>query len=196
MGRRATSLAFDVSDPREVQAAVDRALAEYQAIDILVNNAGITRDGLLLRMKDEDWDRVLGVNLKGAFNCTRAVVRGMIKRRFGRVVNVASVVGLMGNAGQVNYASSKAGLIGFTRALARELAGRNILVNAVAPGFIDTAMTEGLPASVKEGLLRSIPMERFGSSEEVARVVAFLVSKDANYITGQVINVDGGMLMA
>lgn len=195
LGRRALPLSFDVSDPRAVDQAVGAAEGAFDAVDILVNNAGITRDQLLIRMKDEDWDRVQAVNLKGAFNCTRALARGMMKRRFGRIVNITSVVGLMGNAGQVNYAAAKAGLIGLTRSVARELAGRNVTVNAVAPGFIDTAMTEGLPEAVKQSMLGNIPLGRFGSSDEVARVVSFLVSADADYITGQVINVDGGMVM-
>jgi 3-oxoacyl-[acyl-carrier protein] reductase len=196
LGRRAMAVSFDVSDAAQVQSCLDRIGEEFGPLDILVNNAGITRDGLVLRMKEEDWDRVLAVNLKGAFLCTRAVARGMMKRRFGRIINITSVVGIMGNAGQANYASSKAGLIGLTRSLARELAGRNVLVNAVAPGFIDTAMTKGLPEAVRESMLRGIPLERFGSAEEVARVVAFLASSEADYITGQVINVDGGMVMS
>jgi 3-oxoacyl-[acyl-carrier protein] reductase len=194
-GRRALALSFDVADAGQVQAAVERAETELGPIDILVNNAGITRDGLLMRMKDEDWDRVLAVDLKGAFHCTRAVCRGMIKRRQGRIVNITSVVGLTGNAGQSNYAAAKAGLIGFTRSVARELGGRNILVNAVAPGFIVTAMTAGLPEAVRESMKGAIPLQRLGTPEDVARVVAFLTSPDSDYLTGQVLNVDGGMVM-
>ncbi len=196
MGRRSRALSFDLGNQGEVETALAELAKEFDAIDILVNNAGLTRDNLLLRMKEEDWDRVLAVNLKGAFLLTRALSRGMVKRRFGRIVNISSIVGVMGNAGQANYAASKAGLIGFTRSVARELAGRNILVNAIAPGFIQTSMTDGLPEAVKEGMLKSIPLARFGTVQEVSRVVAFLVSPDAGYITGQVLNVDGGMVMA
>lgn len=194
-GRRALVVRADVSDSGEAAAMVERAVKEFGRIDILVNNAGITRDNLLLRMREDDWDAVIDVNLKGAFNCTKAAVRYMIKSRFGRIINISSVVGLFGNAGQVNYAASKAGLIGFAKALARELGPRNITVNTVAPGFIATDMTEQLAEKVKVDLLSRIPLGRFGSPEEVAGTVVFLASDVAAYITGQVIVVDGGMAM-
>ncbi len=185
----------DVSDPEAVKSMVARVEAELGGVDILVNNAGITRDNLLLRMKDEEWDQVIQVNLKGALNMTRAICKGMMKRRKGAILNVASVIGLMGNAGQANYAASKAGLIGFTKSVARELASRGVRCNAVAPGFIQTAMTEALSPEAVEGLQSQIPMGRLGDPEDVAKVVRFLAGPSASYITGQVLVVDGGMVM-
>ncbi|MBW1981664.1 MAG: 3-oxoacyl-[acyl-carrier-protein] reductase [Deltaproteobacteria bacterium] len=186
---------LDVSDYGAVQEFFRDIAKRLGRVDILVNNAGITRDNFLTRMKEADWDAVLAVNLKSAFNCTQAASRYMMKQRYGRIVNIASVVGAMGNAGQANYAASKAGLIGFTKSVARELAGRNITVNAVAPGFIETDMTAVLSEKVKEAFLAQIPLKRAGKPEDVARVVAFLVSEAASYITGQVIHVNGGMYM-
>ncbi len=194
-GAQAKLIQFNVADAGQVQQAVDEILKESGRLDLLVNNAGITRDNLILRMKEEEWDAVLAVNLKGAYNCMRAVSKAMVKQRFGRIINISSVVGVMGNPGQANYVASKAGLIGLTKAVARELASRNITVNAVAPGFIQTEMTESLPAKVKEEMLAQIPLGRFGTPEEVAQTVAFLASEAAAYITGQVIHVNGGMLM-
>ncbi|NIM50277.1 MAG: 3-oxoacyl-[acyl-carrier-protein] reductase [Gemmatimonadales bacterium] len=185
----------NVSDPGQVEHSVIEVEKELGPIDILINNAGITRDGMLVRMGDQEWDSVLAVNLKAAFSMTKLVARGMMKRRWGRIVNIASVVGLTGNRGQANYAASKAGLIGFTKAVAKELASRNVLVNAVAPGFIDTAMTKDLPDNVREALMGQIPLGRLGSPEDVAKAVLFLVSDLADYITGQVVVVDGGMVM-
>src|SRR5690606_486271 len=164
-------------------------------IDILVNNAGITRDNLLMRMKEDEWDDVINTNLKGVFLCTKAVTRQMMKQRAGRIINIASVVGVMGNAGQANYTAAKAGVIGLTKTTARELAARNILVNAVAPGFIETEMTEVLPEDVKNAMLSQIPLAKFGQAENIAKAVAFLASDDAEYITGQVLHVDGGIAM-
>jgi len=186
----------DVTDLEAVLAAAETVLETFSRIDILINNAGITRDNLLVRMTPKQWDQVLDVNLKGAFYCTRAVARSMMKQRRGRIVNVASVVGIMGNAGQANYCASKAGLIGFTKSVAREFAARSITVNAVAPGFIATEMTRELSEKNRDAFLQAIPLARFGQPEDVARVISFLVSEDAGYITGQVINVDGGMLMS
>ncbi len=186
---------MDVSDENSVKQVVDQILGESPSIDILVNNAGITSDKLLLRMTTEDWSRVLSINLTGTFLVTKAVMRGMIKQRFGRIVNIASVVGLIGNAGQANYAASKAGIIGFTKSCAKELAGRNITVNAIAPGFIETRMTEGLPDEVKQEYLKVIPMGRFGQVDDVAHLALFLASDQSSYITGQVFCVDGGMVM-
>lgn len=185
----------DVTQSEELQTVLKTVEAELGPVSILVNNAGITRDNLLLRMSDEDWDRVLAVNLKGAFNATKAVARGMMKRREGAIVNIASVIGLMGNAGQANYAASKSGLMGFTKSVARELASRGIRCNAIAPGFIKTAMTDGLDPEVVEGLKSQIPMGTLGEPRDVARLVRFLVGPGAAYITGQVIAVDGGMVM-
>ena len=186
---------LDVSDYQAVQEFIKGVVERYGRVDILVNNAGITRDTLLSRMKEVDWDAVLAVNLKSVFNCTQAVARYMMKQRYGRIVNIASVVGAMGNAGQANYAASKAGIMGFTKSVARELASRNVTVNAVAPGFIETDMTAKLPERARESFLTQIPLGRAGEPEDVARVVKFLVSDDASYITGQVIHLNGGMYM-
>lgn len=195
MGRRAVAASGSVDKPEDVEAFVAKISSELGRIDILVNNAGITRDTLLLRMKEEEWDSVLSVNLKGAFLCTKAVAKLMIKQRNGRIVNISSVVGLMGNAGQVNYSASKAGLLGLTKSVARELASRNITVNAIAPGFITTSMTEVLSENVKKDLMTQIPLGRLGSPEDIANTALFLVSDAASYITGQTIAVDGGMVM-
>lgn len=191
----ARGYACHVENAAEVDATVAQIVADMGAIHGLVNNAGITRDALLARMTQEAWDAVIGVNLTGTFNFTRAVVKGMMRQKFGRIVNVTSVVGQMGNAGQANYCASKAGVIGFTKAAARELASRQITVNAVAPGFITTAMTDGLDAQAKERLGQQIPLQRLGTPEDVAHVVAFLLGDEAAYVTGQVVNCDGGMWM-
>ena len=185
----------DIADSSAVEAMVANVVKEFGTIDILVNNAGITRDALLMRMKDEDFAKVLNTNLKGVFYCTKAVSKLMMKKRSGRIVNMASVVGLVGNAGQTNYAAAKAGVIGFSKSAAKELASRGITVNVVAPGFIGTDMTAGLPESVKEKMLTDIPLGRMGEAEDVANAVLFLASDQASYITGQVVNVDGGMVM-
>ena len=185
----------DIADSSAVEAMVANVVKEFGTIDILVNNAGITRDTLLMRMKDEDFAKVLDTNLKGVFYCTKAVSKLMMKKRSGRIVNMASVVGLVGNAGQTNYAAAKAGVIGFSKSAAKELASRGITVNVVAPGFIGTDMTAGLPESVKEKMLTDIPLGRMGEPEDVASAVLFLASDQASYITGQVVNVDGGMVM-
>ena len=185
----------DIADSAAVEAMIADVVKEFGAIDILVNNAGITRDTLLMRMKDEDFAKVLDTNLKGVFYCTKAVAKLMMKKRSGRIVNMASVVGLVGNAGQTNYAAAKAGVIGFSKSAAKELASRGITVNVVAPGFIGTDMTAGLPESVKEKMLTDIPLGRMGEAEDVANAVLFLASDQASYITGQVVNVDGGMVM-
>jgi 3-oxoacyl-[acyl-carrier protein] reductase len=195
-GGRVLTYKANVAEPAEAAALVKAAIDEFGGLDILVNNAGITRDNFILRMKDEDWDQVLGVNLKGAFNCTKAAAKVMIKNRSGRIINISSVVALIGNASQANYCAAKAGLIGLTRAMAKELGSRNITVNAVAPGFITTEMTAGLPEDVKETMLSQIPLKKLGGPEEVAELVAFLASDAAGYITGQTIAVDGGMSCA
>lgn len=194
-GGSASAVRLDVTQGEEVRKVFESVAKEHKLLDILVNNAGITRDGLLIRMKEDDWDKVLATNLKGCFLCTQQAAKQMIKQKRGSIVNIASVVGVMGNAGQANYAAAKAGLIGLTKTTAREVAVRNITVNAVAPGFIDTAMTQKLSDKVKEKLLEQIPLARLGSSKDVADCVCFLVSDRAGYITGQVINVNGGMLM-
>ena len=195
LGAEASFEKVDVADEMAVSAWTDQVAARYGRIDVLVNNAGITRDALLLRMKAADWDLVMNINLKGAFLCTRAVVRYMAQQRSGRIVNVASVVGVVGNAGQANYVASKAGLIGLTKTVAREFAARGITVNAVAPGFIETQMTAVLSEKVKEGFLSQIPLGRAGTAEEVAGAVTFLASDQAAYLTGQVLHVSGGMYM-
>lgn len=195
LGVMVNSLRCDVADPQDVNTLMDTAIDQFGRIDILVNNAGITRDGLLMTMKEADFDAVLHTNLKGTFLCTKAVSRIMMKQRWGRIVNLSSVVGLHGNAGQANYAASKAGVIGLTKSAAKELATRGITVNAIAPGFIDTDMTAALPETARTALLSTIPAARLGAAEEVAKTVAFLASEDAAYITGQVLAVDGGMSM-
>jgi 3-oxoacyl-[acyl-carrier protein] reductase len=195
LGRKALAVGGSVAEAKAAEAMVEKTVETFGGLDILVNNAGITRDGVLLRMKEEDWDLVLSVNLKGAYLCTKAALRTLIKRKGGKVINIASVTGQMGNAGQSNYAASKAGLIGFTKSVAREYASRNIQVNAVAPGFIDTAMSQAIPQKERETLIRVIPMERLGTAEDIAGAVLFLASPAADYITGQVLNVNGGMYM-
>lgn len=194
-GGSAMAVVGDVSRMADAQQLIERALEQFGQIDVLVNNAGITRDNLLMRMKEEEWDEVLAINLKGAFNCIKSVTRQMMKQRSGRIINITSVVGQMGNAGQANYAASKAGIIGLTKSVARELASRNITCNALAPGFIETDMTGALDEKVRESLQAQIPLGRLGSVSDVARAAAFLAGDEAAYITGQVINVDGGMVM-
>jgi 3-oxoacyl-[acyl-carrier protein] reductase len=194
-GGKAFSFQADVSRFDQAAAVVEAAVKEHKTLDYLVNNAGIARDNLLMRMREEEWDAVLAVNLKGVFNFSKAVIRPMINTRFGRIVNISSVVGAIGNPGQANYAASKAGVVGLTKSLAREVAGRGITVNCVAPGYIATAMTEGLPEAVKKAFLDMIPMKRMGTPADVAQAVKFLLSDEASYITGQVIHVNGGMYM-
>ena len=195
LGQKCLAVQADISKLADVERLIEEATAEFGKIDVLVNNAGITRDGLLMRMKEEDWDAVIETNLKGVFLCTKAVIRGMMKQRSGRIINMTSVVGVMGNAGQANYAAAKAGVIGFTKSTAKELASRGITVNAIAPGFIHSDMTAILPESVKEEMVKAIPIGRMGEADEVADTVIFLASNSARYITGQVIHVDGGMVM-
>jgi 3-oxoacyl-[acyl-carrier protein] reductase len=194
-GVQATAIQSDVRNLTEAQNTVDAVVKEYQRIDILVNNAGITRDNLIMRMSEDEWDSVIAINLKGTFNFCKAASRQMLGQREGKIVNIASVVGVMGNAGQVNYSASKAGVIGLTKTLAKEFASRNIQVNAVAPGFIDTEMTQKLTPQQREALAGAIPMKRIAKPEEIASVVVFLASPAASYITGQVVNVDGGLVM-
>jgi 3-oxoacyl-[acyl-carrier protein] reductase len=184
-----------VASQQDVQNFFNTIVEESGRVDVLVNNAGITKDGLLVRMKEEDWDRVLGINLKGAFNCIQAVAKTMMKQRSGRIINITSVVGVMGNAGQANYTASKAGLIGLTKTAAKELAPRGITVNAIAPGFIETSMTINLSEKVRQALLAQVPLGRMGRPEDVAQIVRFLASDEASYVTGQVIHVNGGMYM-
>jgi len=194
-GGSASAVKIDVSNPAEVKQVFDSILKDKKPVDILINNAGITRDGLMIRMKELDWDSVLNINLKGTFLCSQQAAKQMMKQKSGVIVNIASIVGVMGNFGQANYSASKAGVIGLTKTLAREVASRGIRVNAVAPGFIDTEMTRVLDESVRQSLIEQIPLAKLGLPEDVARCVAFLVSDRSSYITGQVINVNGGMLM-
>jgi 3-oxoacyl-[acyl-carrier protein] reductase len=196
LGRKALPIALDVASGDSVKEAIGKVLESWQHIDILVNNAGITRDNLLLRMKPADWEEVLRTNLEGAYHCIRLVLPGMVRRRAGRIINISSVVGQTGNPGQANYVASKAGLIGLTKAVAAEVASRSITVNAVAPGFVDTAMTRALPAEVRQKILSFVPLGRMGTDREIALAVKFLASDDAAYITGHVLNVNGGMFMA
>lgn len=195
LGRKSLALKMDVTDFANVEEGINKILDKFGKVDILVNNAGITKDNLILRMSQIEWDAVINVNLKGTFNCIKAVSRPMIKQRKGRIINIASIIGIIGNAGQANYAASKAGIIALTKSTAKELASRNINVNAVAPGFIQTEMTARLPEELKQKMLGAIPLNKFGSPEDVAAVSLFLASGDASYVTGQTIVVDGGMVM-
>jgi len=196
LGRKTLALTLDVTDYVKVEEAVNKILDKFTKVDILVNNAGITKDNLLLRMSPADWDAVINVNLKGTFNCIKAVSRPMIKQRSGKIINIASIIGIIGNAGQANYSASKAGIIALTKTAAKELASRNVNVNAIAPGFIQTEMTAKLPEEIKEKMKAVIPLDRFGDPKDVAAACVFLASEDSAYITGQTIVVDGGMVMA
>jgi len=194
-GRRSLAVKVDINDPMQIRAAFAEVVQQFGRIDVLVNNAGITRDGLLLRMKKEEWDSVLQTNLTGVFLCSQEAIKTMLKQRYGRIINIASVVGQSGNPGQANYVASKAGIIGFTKSLAQEVASRNITVNAIAPGFIETDMTKNLPEAVKGKLLEKIPLGRIGSDRDIAYGVKFLASDEAGYITGHVLNINGGLYM-
>lgn len=194
-GGQGFTVQFDIAQATSVQTAIKDIIGTHGGLDILVNNAGITRDGLLARMKEEHWDAVLDTNLKGAFNCSKAAMRPMLKKRWGRIINISSVIGFLGNSGQVNYGAAKAGLIGLTKSMARELAARNVTVNCVAPGYIITDMTEELDEEVRDAIKAQIPLERLGKAEDVAASVAFLAGSDADYMTGQTLHVNGGMYM-
>lgn len=195
MGTNAITVQANVADVDSVTQLMDTAIKEFGSIDILVNNAGITRDNLLMRMKEDEWDDVINTNLKGVFLCTKAVTRQMMKQRSGRIINISSIVGVMGNAGQANYVAAKAGVIGLTKTTARELASRNILVNAIAPGFITTEMTDALSEDMKNAMLSQIPLAKLGQPEDIAKAVVFLASDDSSYMTGQTLHIDGGMYM-
>lgn len=195
LGSQAIAVQANISDSDSVGQLMNATLEQFGSIDILVNNAGITRDNLLMRMKEDEWDDVINTNLKGVFLCTKAVTRQMMKQRAGRIINISSIVGVMGNAGQANYVAAKAGVIGLTKTTARELASRNILVNAIAPGFITTEMTDALPEDVKSSMLTQIPLAKLGQPEDIAKAVVFLASDDASYMTGQTLHIDGGMYM-
>lgn len=195
MGTNAIAVQANISNVDSVANLMDTAIKEFGSIDILVNNAGITRDNLIMRMKEDEWDDVINTNLKGVFLCTKAVTRQMMKQRSGRIINISSVVGVLGNAGQANYVAAKAGVIGLTKTTARELASRNILVNAIAPGFITTEMTDSLPEDLKNAMLSQIPLSKLGQPEDIAKAVVFLASDDASYMTGQTLHIDGGMYM-
>ena len=195
LGPKAIAVQADVADSTSVDSLMKQALEAFGSIDILVNNAGITRDNLLMRMKEQEWDDVIDTNLKGVFLCTKAVTRQMMKQRAGRIINISSIVGVAGNPGQANYVAAKAGVIGLTKTTAQELASRNILVNAIAPGFITTEMTDALPEALKESMLKQIPLAKLGQPEDIAKAVAFFASDSASYITGQTLHIDGGMVM-